>query len=149
LPVDCLHPSYSDANTGPAFRPSRMAQLDPLSAGPYSGCHTTQAYRDGHDTLHKPRSETTFIEADSVLTYRSSGSQRFPPLRSASERKQSLDSQEATSVRSSGKDSLDANQARNHVLYKGKKQKDGFYHCPFSQDTQCAHSPTQQKCTYE
>jgi uncharacterized CHY-type Zn-finger protein len=40
-------------------------------------------------------------------------------------------------------------QPRSHPLYQKSKDPDGFYRCPFQEESKCNHEPTAQKCGYE
>ena len=39
-------------------------------------------------------------------------------------------------------------QPRSHPLYASAPRADGFYQCPFDQETKCSHKPTTQKFAY-
>lgn len=70
------------------------------------------------------------------------------PIRSASDRRGSHDSQESQAFQPEGNHTSDA-QPRSHRFYQNSKGEDGKWHCPFKEETNCNHEPTSQKCGFE
>ncbi|UPL00388.1 hypothetical protein LCI18_011322 [Fusarium solani-melongenae] len=38
---------------------------------------------------------------------------------------------------------------REHPLYKGTREPDGLYHCPWEKEVSCNHKPAKLKCTFD
>jgi hypothetical protein len=70
------------------------------------------------------------------------------PIRSASDRRGSHDSEGSQTFQPEGSHTSDA-QPRSHPYYQNSKGEDGKWHCPFKEDTSCNHEPTLQKCGFE
>jgi uncharacterized C2H2 Zn-finger protein len=60
----------------------------------------------------------------------------------------SSDSEDPQAFQPEGNHNTDA-QPGSHPLYQTAKDDDGFWRCPFQEETKCNHEPTLQKCGYE
>lgn len=93
------------------------------------------------------------LVSTNLASSRSIGSRHIAqprPIRSASERSDSLDDT-VTSIetRISKDDQVDKVKARSHPLYEAKPQEDGKFHCPMKSKSGCNHEPTGQRCIYK
>jgi hypothetical protein len=67
-------------------------------------------------------------------------------IRPSNERAVPQDSEDEDSL--ARDDSSDKVKARSDPLYDMKPDRDGFYHCPKKDESNCNHQPTKQKCIF-
>jgi hypothetical protein len=120
---------------------------DDLENSKSRGTHVRYRGLDSGSTGTSARLAGSFTQ---ISTQSSRPAQRI--LKPASEKPRGHDqgSQPTpSSTHAKPKEKPETVQPRNHHLYKALPGKDGLYRCPFARETQCAHKPTKQKCSYE